>query len=69
MTRSHTLRGTIAKAIIAFAVLLPALLILATALRTRMQLTGQRIGSLTPWTVADAIILGFGFLPHSGEDL
>jgi hypothetical protein len=69
MTRSHTLRGTIAKAIIAFAVLLPALLILATALRTRMQLTGLRIGSLTPWIVADAIILGFGLLLHSGEDL
>ncbi len=69
MARTHTLRGTVAKAIIAFAVLLPALLILATALRTRMQLTGLRIGSLTPWIIADAVILAAGLLLHTGEDL
>jgi hypothetical protein len=69
MTRIHTARGTVAKAIIAFAVLLPALLILATALRTRMQLTGLRIGSLTPWIIADGCLLSLGLMLHRGEDL
>jgi hypothetical protein len=69
MTRTHTMRGTIAKAIIGFAVLLPALLILATAFKTRMQLTGLRINNLTPWIIADAALLGFGLMLHRGEDL
>jgi hypothetical protein len=69
MTRTHTTRGTVAKAIIAVAVLLPALLILAVAFRTRMQLTGLRIGDLTPWIIGDTMLLGLGLVLHRGEDL
>ncbi len=69
MTRTHTARGAIAKAIIAIAVLLPALLILVTAFRTHMQLTGLRITNLTPWIITDGMLLILGLLLHRGEDL
>jgi hypothetical protein len=68
-TRKRTARGIVAKAIIAIAVLVPAALILAVALHTRMTLTGLHIGTLTPWIAADAILLAVGLMLHNGEEL
>jgi hypothetical protein len=69
MAGQHTARGSIAKAMIALAVLVPALLILGVAFHSRMLLTGLRITSLTPWMIADACLLGLGLMLHRGEDL
>ncbi len=68
-TRKRSTRGIVAKAIIAIAVLVPAALILAVALHTRMTLTGLHIGSLTPWIAADGVLLAVGLMLHTGEDL
>jgi len=69
MPPQRTIRGTIAKAMIAFAVLLPVLFIVTIAVRHQMVIYGVRIINLTPWFLADAAILGLGLLLHRGEDL
>jgi hypothetical protein len=69
MARTHTRRGTVAKAIIAVAVLMPALLILAVAVTRQMVIYGVRIGNLTPWIIGDTMLLGLGLMLHRGEDL
>jgi predicted transporter len=63
------MRGTIAKAMIGLAVLVPALIIVAVAVSSKMQLMGLQIRNLTPWIIADTVLLGFGLLLHKGEDL
>ena len=63
------MRGTIAKALIAFAVLLPVMIVLMAAVKQKMQIYGVHIGNLTPWFVGDAILLGIGLLLHRGEEL
>lgn len=62
-------KATIAKAMIAVAVLMPAAVIVAVALRSHMVITGLHVGGLTPWMMADAALLGIGLLLHRGEDL
>ncbi len=67
--RQPSLRGTIAKAIIAFAVLLPVVLILSVAFRSHLYLVGLNVRNLTPLMVVDAVLLVIGLLLHRGEDL
>ncbi len=62
-------RGRIAKALIAFAVMAPALLVVAAAVFRHMTVYGVHIGSLTPWIVADGALLGLGLLLHRGEEI
>ncbi len=65
----RTTRGHIAKAITAVAVMAPAALVIAVALSRKMVLWGVHIGSLSPWIVADAALLGIGLLLHRGEEI
>ena len=68
--RQHTLRGTIAKAMIALAVLAPALLLLGV-------FVFRNFGRYVAWNrslvqtmfVASACLLALGLLLHRGEDL
>lgn len=62
-------KAVVAKAMIAVAVLMPAAIIVAVALRSHLAVTGMRVGGLTPWIIADAVLLGTGLLLHRGEDL
>ncbi len=69
MSQTHTARGAIAKAIIAVAVLLPAALVVAAAVTRQMVIYGINIRNLTPWIIADGVLLAVGLLLHRGEDL
>jgi hypothetical protein len=69
MEHKRSGRAVFAKALIAIAVLVPALIILAVALHTRMLLTGLHISNLTPWFIADTGLLGLGLYLHRGEEL
>ena len=68
--RQHTLRGTIAKAMIALAVLAPALLLLTVFI-------ARNYGHYVVWSrslvqtmfIASACLLALGLLLHRGEDL
>lgn len=69
-TRRHTARGTIAKAMIALAVLAPALLLLSVFI-------ARNFGHNVVWSRSfvqtmffiSACLLGAGLLLHRGEDL
>ena len=68
--RHHTIRGTIAKAMIALAVLAPAMLLLSVFI-------ARNFGRYVVWSrslvqtmfIASACLLALGLLLHRGEDL
>lgn len=70
MSTKRTVRGTIAKAMIALAVLAPALLLLSV-------FVARNFGHYVIWSrsfvqtmfIASACLLGAGLLLHRGEDL